>query len=466
MKKTFLYGGIFDLVNGYRFLSKYHNHLKFAALFYDGILVPDGYFHGYGPIAAHITKIIDKPKYILESDIIIQFLRASIIVPALRSGDSLLANFLNGSSIGIIPGEFATLKKDDGLKVLSVIERVTETNRKVIPWPKDMAVANTCLFGELLYRVLVSDKSPSSLKNVQFPKQSLLSKLDFSTQSSLFTSQNIVNGFIDMIEQKRADVKFRRGEIENYFVDQLNIKDIEGNLYHHIHNLSSTFEYGVAHHLLNQVSTIYEAYHANQFKTVGGLFLSHDTDIVSHGLFDHMITFSEASPDLIEGNKEILLSGSLDLSVLSAEDIIRFRNEAMIGQKPCFELYLEYLHNLKSPTNNQTFKEANSEFIDFLVSKYIPKIIETFPKVGYFDSIAKFSVGSASALVQYASWHFGEQIRIGGFPLYLVIAPLTAAIALTPLALDFGRRVRNTLIANKFAKINNYALWRQKSIKI
>lgn len=39
-----LYGGCFDLVNGTFLSNKISSYLKFAALFYDKIIVPDGFF--------------------------------------------------------------------------------------------------------------------------------------------------------------------------------------------------------------------------------------------------------------------------------------------------------------------------------------------------------------------------------------------------------------------------------------
>ncbi len=57
-----LYAGFLDPVNGLSQHSDIENALKFAALFYDRIIAPDGFFHGYSPLSLYLREVADSPE--------------------------------------------------------------------------------------------------------------------------------------------------------------------------------------------------------------------------------------------------------------------------------------------------------------------------------------------------------------------------------------------------------------------
>ena len=63
-----IYGGFFDLINGSKCSRQTLEDLKFAALFYKYIIVPDGFFHCYGSLFDHFSRITQKGLVTQESD--------------------------------------------------------------------------------------------------------------------------------------------------------------------------------------------------------------------------------------------------------------------------------------------------------------------------------------------------------------------------------------------------------------
>ncbi|MBP0017362.1 MAG: hypothetical protein J7647_07370 [Cyanobacteria bacterium SBLK] len=133
-----LYGGCFDLVTGTSLSSKISEELKFAALFYERIIVPDGFFHCYGALSNYFTSYIKNRKGLekelgKEANNIAKFLKAGILVPALRKGESLYENWKSGENIGIVPGEYLILNREHGDRILgyiAIIEWMRYTRKK------------------------------------------------------------------------------------------------------------------------------------------------------------------------------------------------------------------------------------------------------------------------------------------------------------------------------------------------
>lgn len=107
-----LYAGSFDLVNGKSLPRRISDYLKFAALFYERIVIPDGFLHCYGPLTSYFEKYISDRGSIQQLDIV-RLLKAGILVPALRRGESIYENWKAGENIGITPGEYLILSRKD-----------------------------------------------------------------------------------------------------------------------------------------------------------------------------------------------------------------------------------------------------------------------------------------------------------------------------------------------------------------
>jgi hypothetical protein len=111
------YGGMFDLINTDDALSA--AELKFMALFYDAVIVPDAFLMSYTPLFRHIHRL-PKDASSPDQDTVSVFLREGVIVPALRRGDSLLDNRrLDGS---IVPGNEMRIDPEEGRIVLGFVD--------------------------------------------------------------------------------------------------------------------------------------------------------------------------------------------------------------------------------------------------------------------------------------------------------------------------------------------------------
>src|SRR5687768_13862946 len=89
-RNTVLYGGALDIANAAA-SNRMVSDLKFGALLYQHIVVPDGFFHCYGPL----FDVLHEPKGLL-AETVLALLQDGIIVPALRVGESLAENFRAG----------------------------------------------------------------------------------------------------------------------------------------------------------------------------------------------------------------------------------------------------------------------------------------------------------------------------------------------------------------------------------
>jgi len=100
-RSRFVYGGLFDIANTRGFSN---TDLKLLALFHEHIIVPDGFFYCYGSLFDHLRTVTSVDFY--GEDIICPFLQAGIIVPAIRSGESILHLWENRKD-GVVPGQLA-----------------------------------------------------------------------------------------------------------------------------------------------------------------------------------------------------------------------------------------------------------------------------------------------------------------------------------------------------------------------
>lgn len=140
-----LYGGVLDLVNISGGSKQLERDLKFAALFYKHILVPDSFFHCYGPLYSHFAKLFQAGNVqAIETDTIVKFLRAGIIVPVLRIENTLFDNWQNEVE-GIEKGKHLMLKEEDGANVL---EKVDKYWTKFALWPESMKDSTKTKFGQ------------------------------------------------------------------------------------------------------------------------------------------------------------------------------------------------------------------------------------------------------------------------------------------------------------------------------
>lgn len=443
--RLYLYGGCFDLVNGLSLPNSAIEDIKFSALFYKHIVVPDGFFHCYGPLYTHFSNI---KKQCNKQDVISEFLKGGIIVPSLRTGDSLFNNWMHGGNIGINPGQFMIINEDDGKEVIRNIDDLVS---KYMHWPSDMGSANKIEFSKLIYDVLVDGKSEYSLLHKKKPKN-----LPYDQHFQWMESERLLEEFIGEITDNRENPKFRRGNIEGLIGRNIGL-DMKS--YHELKHRGLTatpwndLKFAYAYYLANISTTVYEAYHANQFNTAGGLFPAHEDNLIAHGLYDYLVDLKDLNGD---NNEKRVLFGTLDTSKLSPNEIVKFREE---------DIFLEYCEFVKRIDNTykNSFAEANQEFISFLIDKYIPAIIKRYPHSGYIEKTIKVA-GDVATIVAFLCDNNLANIKVGGVTLATYVgATLMADRFLTdrftPIIRDIERFIKTKYLTMKF-KLGNYQAWR------
>ena len=87
-----LYAGFLDIAIGDHPWDQIEQDLKFAALFYPYLVVPDSFVHCNGPLLSHLCNLVNSSRFQLETDALLVLLREGILVPAIREADSIQSN--------------------------------------------------------------------------------------------------------------------------------------------------------------------------------------------------------------------------------------------------------------------------------------------------------------------------------------------------------------------------------------
>src|SRR5207249_11700907 len=115
------------------------------ALFYKWIIVPDSFFHCYGPLFTHLALDARHHKSSLPTadecrrSPVLAFLRAGVVVPAIREGASIHENWHRGQA-GVPPGEHLIVSRRDGQRTLRLVD---DTAKHDVAWPDPLAPKNS-----------------------------------------------------------------------------------------------------------------------------------------------------------------------------------------------------------------------------------------------------------------------------------------------------------------------------------
>jgi hypothetical protein len=440
------YGGMFDLANVDQTFPE--TDLKFMALFYDAVVVPDAFLMSYTPLFRHVDRLV-KTRSDPDQDIISVFLSEGIIVPVIRRGDSLLENW-TGSDPYIVPATEMRVRTDEGKRVLEFVDRnVTRYTQVDLKPPNRLA--------DLLNEFLVGEEKPLSRAF------SLLASPDSPRVTHL------LKGFEDMVQGGLEDHDLRRLHIERlisgHLIRQYNFSHRRGfvpELYEKLNKAAASKPRDpclfACQFLLNCSSTIYQAYHAHQFAALGGLFPFHDRGLIDAGLYNYLATSLPGK--VLDHRREPqvkrapVLFGSLNVSDLTPGQIVEIRKTEE------FERYVSLLSSWKQPNDDsgQTVCDANPAFVDHLKEKYLPMLMKRFPEaVQIKQTIKAVGIGTA-ILLEVIDYQSFDCVSIAGRP---IIAKLkeAAAIAIAHYsdeiahALQSWGRVRR---GKKFLKRNQY----------
>lgn len=454
------YGGVFDLVNGTEWSKNQERQLKIGALFYKHIFVPDGFFHCYGPIHTYFSNIIEKSKYTIDSDPIINLLKHGIIVPDLRYGDSLYNNWKTDDK-GISKGKYLILKENDGEKVLQLID---EYSSIYTHWPSLLNPESEVRYGHILNDVFIKKPNPFQI-NIDFNTKDL-------TRNEIIKHQDFIIKFIEFLDNHYNEPSFRRGDIEQFIAKKLGITfSSYDEIIKRVNWKDPTTNalYSLGYYLLSVSSTTYEAFQASSFSTIGSLFPLHDHQFAEVGFYDYLDKFSELN---CENYSENLLEGYFDIDKLKINEIIRFRLEGKTSfNENLYDEYFRVKKEIRNPGDGQKFIDVNERFIEFMKNEFIPCLLNFFPKYGSTieNSLNKTSntlldLSGISILLKIVFNFPIETIVIAGIPIVSVLAlgaGLSRRISNTKIIKSLDQYIISKKIDNIFTT-NHYSVWRKK----
>lgn len=458
--KASLYAGFFDIANSKSTWPEIENALKFAVIFYNRILVPDGFFHCYGPLFSELQNYQKKSVVVpLRIDTLsehyplLSMLRAGIVVPAIRMGDSIHANW-DKEIYGVMPGEYMTVRREDGEGVLRMVDQHA---RYYEPWPAALdprTVDRRSRFATQIFRLFLSEESPFCVKHPVISKDIP----PWVLNKERIAVQELYDEFAEVLLATDRDKNFRRGNVEQYVEKKLR-KNLGyglssyGELTRRIDwgNSNNTFFDSNAYLILSVTATAYQLMQAAEFDAVAALFPTCDDPVVSVNRIQEAL-YSFAAGSMSHKRRPIEF-GSLDLSSVTLEQAMRFRRKLIFGQ------YIELLEGIRVPPVERSFWEENYDFVEFVRTEYLAAILEEFPSAGEF--VKKLNVVADTAGLDGNTMNAVREIgSIGGNVVFgPFFSAVGSAIKVASYWAQVGPVMRKKNAMDRFTA-NNYAYWR------
>lgn len=459
-QNLWIYAGWLDIANSNESWSTLLNLTKIYALFYERILVYDGYFHCKGPLFSALESAYRaKPDFRngwteeeLQEHEILKLLFEGIVVPGHRQGDSM-AHVFSNELRGIKPGAFLSVDKEPGARVLDMVDSVS---RHYYLQPK--MSAND--FHKALWESL-TDRQTDIGRMLANPGS--IEKAKSLPREAVKDIQKTIEKFHGALINNYAKEEFRRGWIENWAAKELGLKSLHG-----YDTFGAKIDYGSPHEtakaavvleLLNSVSTAYELMHADAFNCQAGLFTTHDRDIPKLPAMRKIRTATES-----EGPKlpsEIKIDSLEHVGALSARDIVNFREYG-----PFIE-YCERMKKLRQPSEGESIMAANKDFEVFLFGTYAKAISDLLrkssTKTAWPIELSAAAGRVGAGVLAFATAQYADVIQFKGIDVATILRGAAGAVG-TVAALGavepIDRFIRRVQLANDLRRFekNNYGL--------
>jgi hypothetical protein len=315
-----LYGGIFDISAG-QTANLSFDQVCAALLFYDSFIVPDGFFHCYGPIATKLSKEISKSvDQSQPNGDLIAFLRSGLIIPGVRHGQhpsdvwDLTKKKNTTDRKGVHAGEYQILRKEDGDSLFRDLRNV---DMKYSAWPKDMSSGTSNSFGYLCKKyILNSDIGIPTPERAEIRFKSHESFSD-SRADDADSAVRFIADFRNEVEDKYKSNDLRRGDLENFIARKIGLEEFR----YEIIWKGDSFMNQTAQSIARMLSSVYEINHASNFGS-GIFYVDHkDPSIV----FDKGNFPSYKSGALASYTFDLM--PEIDFSKITPRDLLAIRSE-------------------------------------------------------------------------------------------------------------------------------------------
>ena len=448
--RSLAYGGALDLVNGTNY-RRLINDIKFSAIFYEHLVVPDGFFHCYGPLHSWAQELFQTgDPYSIHQSELTALLKNRIIVPAIRSGESLADNW-RSSRDGVIPGSFLNIPR--GANNEEILDYFDSQTPLYANWPQGMGVSKTS-FSKLLKRFMVDEDSP-------FGKHKLR-PLDSMDDLNRTAYEKMFGDIEDEIRAHEDDPRIRRGQFERIVAKHLNInltsyqELVDRADFYNPNDLAAA-----GMEIMSIVSTVYEIYQSREFGTVGTLFPMHRSRVVEEGIYDYLVELPHVEREVTHTP---LLTGSFDVANLSIKEVVKIRESTQFTED-----YIPCLKAIKNVKPSETFLEANPEYVDCLVDRYLPFVAQHYPSVGHVERIRKgvemgtfIGIPIAAAISQLG---FHDLLTVGWHSVIVAILGATYSVAKTlptTLSEKYDKHMVDQRVGDCYN--NNYqVVWNQRA---
>jgi hypothetical protein len=466
-QNLWIYAGWLDIANVADDWETLLTLTKLYALFYERIIVFDGYFHCHGPLYDALKAASNDNLSIrsglredsLQKHEILKLLFEGIVVPAHREGSSMCETF-SSASRGIEPGRFLCVDRSSGRRILRMVDEVAKF---FYIQPEKTLGPHTSRFHAALWESLSVSET--------FIGHMLANPREFEENGMLrrdlaFRVRKVLDSFSEQLDDAKGNTNFRRGWVEQWAAKEL---DVPLRSYASFSNLVdagspevSPVEFVVLT-ILNGVSTAYELMHCDAYGCQAGLFTSHHRDIPENRILRLASTATDGEgPSIPRVYKAEELRGEISRFGLSAQDVVEFRLSDL------FKRYCETVKALNRPARGESLLKANPAFESFLFGEYADAIA-TLLRTGSSKSPIPTGILSAfgyagSSLVTYASSQHFEGMEILGIPVSTmlrgagVVTDAAGFLATRDILAELYVRHNISRAAHRF-KINNYHLF-------
>ena len=395
----FLFGGMCDPVNGAT-LSDVVCNLKIAALFYDHILIPDGFLFS----RSNLTKDLLSQR----GNSIVRLLEIGALVPTLRyrNATSYRENLEHARDMGADLGRYLTLKEPEAFQVADIVDRAA---LQLAWWPEDMSAGTTNSYPLLLQEHFFDN--PNSITQLivsgQHPDHSSLAPY--------------ANEALRFIEKNAPNPRFGRRHLEDLIKKEL--------LPEHSHNYAQYFALTDSPRerfvsgMLREASTIYQRHNAKKFKSDVHFFRDYAPHVLTKSP-DSLLFVSEPGLGL-QSREEGQFSLFDFVNLLTVDQILQIRTEW-----PRKEFVRLIAKHRGHPTDES--RKAVLEHLDDSFRELVRKQFEKNP--GLFDKYpavrdAPEALEIAATVAHFVSEGHEEILYVLGVP---VVAALTSFAHLIP----------------------------------
>jgi hypothetical protein len=400
-----LFGGCLDVAHGFTLTDELEMQLRFLALFAERIVVPDAFFHCYGPIYFRAKKFSDRSVSTLDpevkNDILLGLINAGIVVPALRTDSETLEENFNSDRVEKGYGLIPTAK--EAQEVIQFLDALLNGRRAEAQWKRE--------FSRRTYDALSHQFLKSSLPDLQ---NKLIIELNLDSRHDSDWARSL-DFFLEAISSQANRSYFQRGPLEHALAKGLQCED--ARIYNYLSALdkSSTTSRGrLIRYLFSEMVSYYQIGQGSAFGTIPAV----TTALSGHLLDPQALAKALGSAAAQVEFEWIPLHQPINSSFLSKLDVNQILD---LRNGPLVEFRARITNLLKNSTSavdtRQQFLEESRSYREQIASTVgsptidLVKNLFAFTPVLLPDQVPKELKWALCVLMRQVSEKFGETMK-------------------------------------------------------